>query len=102
MVKLLLLQEADNRAKNPKFLEEKLSKLHGVYNQYQTIIAEGQPYMTSHLQINGRDLIKLGFKTGREIGDTLRTLLEEVVIDPSLNKREYLIKRAMFLKRKKS
>lgn len=101
-LKLLLLQEADNRAKNLKFLDEKLSKLHGVYNQYQIIIAEGQPYTTSHLQINGRDLIKLGFKTGKDIGDILRTLLEEVVIDPSLNKREYLIKRALYLKRKRN
>lgn len=101
-LKLLLLQEADNRAKNLKYLDEKLSKLHGVYNQYQRIIAEGQPYMTSQLQINGRDLLKMGFKAGREIGDILRILLDEVVIDPSLNKREYLIKRVLHLKRRKS
>lgn len=101
-LQLLLLQEADNRAKNLKYLDEKLPKLHGVYNQYQRIIAEGQPYTVSQLQINGRDLIKLGFKAGREIGDMLRILLEEVVIDPSLNRRDYLIKRALFLKRRKS
>lgn len=100
-IKLLLLQEADNRAKNLKFLDEKLSKLHSVYAQCQRIIAEGQPYQTSHLQINGRDLIKIGYKAGREIGDTLKLLLEEVVIDPSLNNRDYLIKRAIILKRKK-
>ncbi|MDD6736133.1 MAG: HD domain-containing protein [Clostridiales bacterium] len=99
-LKLLLLQEADNRAKNPKYLSEKLSKLHAVYSQYQQIIAEGQPYMVSQLQINGRDLIKMGFRTGREIGDVLKTLLEEVVIDASLNRREYLIKRAAALKRR--
>lgn len=101
-LQLLLLQEADNRAKNLKYLDEKLAKLHGVYNQYQRIIAEGQPYTVSQLQINGRDLIKLGFKAGREIGDTLRVLLEEVVIDPSLNRRDYLIKRALFLKKRKN
>ncbi len=100
-LKLLLLQEADNRAKNLKFLDEKLSKLHSVYAQCQRIIAEGQPYQTSHLQINGRDLIKLGYKAGREIGDTLKLLLDEVVIDPSLNNRDYLVKRAIILRRKK-
>ena len=100
-MKLLLLQEADNRAKNLKFLDEKLSKLHSVYAQCQRIIAEGQPYQTSHLQINGRDLIKIGYKAGREIGDTLKLLLEEVVIDPTLNNRDYLIKRAIILRRKK-
>lgn len=100
-MKLLLLQEADNRAKNLKFLDEKLSKLHTVYAQCQRIIAEGQPYQTSHLEINGRDLIKLGYKAGREIGDTLKLLLDEVVIDPSLNSRDYLIKRAIVLRKKR-
>lgn len=101
-LKLLLLQEADNRAKNLKFLDDKLSKLHAVYDQCQRIIAERQPYQVSHLQINGRDLIKLGFKAGREIGDMLKLLLDEVVIDPSLNTRDYLIKRAIILKKKRS
>lgn len=101
-LKLLLLQEADNRAKNLKFLDDKLSKLHAVYDQCQRIIAESQPYQVSQLQINGRDLLKLGFKTGREIGDMLKLLLDEVVIDPSLNNRDYLIKRAIILKKKRS
>ena len=101
-MKLLLLQEADNRAKNLKFLDDKLSKLHAVYDQCQRIIAERQPYQISHLQINGRDLIKIGFKAGREIGDMLKLLLDEVVIDPSLNSRDYLIKRAIILKKKRS
>lgn len=100
-MKLLLLQEADNRAKNLKFLNEKLSKLHSVYAQGQRIMAEGQPYQLSQLQINGRDLIKLGYRAGREIGDTLKLLLDEVLIDPSLNNREYLLKRAAVLKRKR-
>ncbi len=99
-LKLLLLQEADNRAKNPLYLEEKLVRLHSIYNRYQRIVAEGQPYMTSQLLINGRDLLKLGFKTGREIGDTLKILLDEVLIDPTLNNREYLIKRAKGIKRR--
>jgi len=100
-LKLLLLQEADNRAKNLKFLDDKLSKLHAVYDQCQRIIAERQPYQISHLQINGRDLIKIGFKAGREIGDMLKLLLDEVLIDPSLNSRDYLIKRAIVLKKKR-
>lgn len=101
-LKLLLLQEADNRAKNLKFLDDKLSKLHAVYDQCQRIIAERQPYQISHLQINGRDLLKIGFKAGREIGDMLKLLLDEVLIDPTLNTRDHLIKRAIILKKKRS
>ena len=97
--KLLELQEADNMAKNPLYISDRLAKIRKVRERAQQIILEGQPYMVSQLQINGRDLIKLGYKAGREIGDTLKFLLDEVLINPSLNNREYLIKRAIVLKR---
>lgn len=97
--KLLQLQEADNMAKNPLYISDRIAKIKMAGERAQQIIAEGQPYTVSQLQINGRDLIKLGYKAGREIGDTLKFLLDEVLIDPSLNRREYLIKRAILLKR---
>lgn len=99
--KLLLLQEADNSAKNPKFLPDKLAKINDVRVIYRKVLSERQPYVTSDLIINGRDLIKIGFRAGREIGDTLRCLLDEVLINPSLNNRDYLMMRAKQLKKKK-
>ncbi len=99
--KLLLLQEADNKAKNPNFLRDKLARLEAVRRIYREVLAEGQPYLVSDLVINGRDLIKLGFKAGREIGDTLRQLLDEVLTNPALNDRAYLLDRAKALRRKK-
>lgn len=99
--KLLILQEADNRGKNPKYIDDKIEKLNNVRKIYHEIIAEGQPYKLSDLVINGRDLIKMGVRAGREIGDTLKVLLDEVVINPELNDREYLLKRARQLKNRK-
>lgn len=99
--KLLLLQEADNKAKNPNFLRDKLARLAEVRRIYREVLAEGQPYLVSDLVINGRDLIKLGFKAGREIGDTLRLLLDEVLVNPAMNNREYLLGRAKELRRKR-
>lgn len=99
--KLLLLQEADNRAKNHRYLREKLQRIQAVRAVYETVLAEGQPYLVSDLVVNGRDLIKLGFKAGREIGDTLRALLDEVLIDPALNNRDYLLRRAKELRKKR-
>lgn len=99
-LKLLSLQISDNRAKNEKFLQDKLGRIESVRKVYETVLAEGQPYMLSDLVVNGRDLIKLGFKAGREIGDTLKILLGEVLISPELNTREHLLKRAKEIKRK--
>lgn len=100
-LQLLDLQIADNSAKNEKYIAEKLKKIEEVRGVYQIVLAEGQPYLLSDLQVNGRDLIKLGFKAGREIGDALKALLAEVIISPELNSREYLLKRALELRRKR-
>ena len=97
--KLLLLQEADNLAKNLKFFKEKKKKLDESREVYKLVLAEHQPYMISELTVNGRDLIKLGYKPGRSLGDCLKKLLDEVIIDPNLNRREYLLSRAREFKR---
>lgn len=100
-LQLLSLQIADNCAKNEKYIAEKLRKIEEVRAVYENVLAEGQPYLLSDLVVNGRDLIKLGFKAGREIGDALKALLGEVVINPELNNRAYLLKRAKELRRKR-
>jgi tRNA nucleotidyltransferase (CCA-adding enzyme) len=100
--KLLLLQEADSRAKNPVYVPEKLERIETVRRIYQTVLAERQPYLISDLVVNGRDLMKVGYRPGREIGDTLKTLLDDVILNPELNTRDYLLKRAKLLKRKRT
>ena len=99
--KLLLLQRADNMAKNEKYYPEKLKRIEAVTRIYNEILAEDQPYLISQLVINGGDLIKLGYRPGRVIGDTLKSLTDEVIINPKLNNREYLLNRATQMKRKK-
>ena len=96
--KLLILQRADNMAKNPKHLPEKLRRINGGLDIYRDVIAQKQPYRISDLLINGKDLMELGYRQGRDIGDALKELLDEVIIKPELNNRAYLIKRAKELK----
>lgn len=100
--KLLMIQTADNSAKNPKYVGEKISRIENVRTIYQNVLAEHQPYMISSLAVTGKDLLKIGFKPGREIGDTLRTLLDDVIITPEFNTKEYLLKKAKTLKKKRS
>lgn len=97
--KLLQLQLADNMAKNPYYLPEKKRKIEAAYNIYTEVLAEGQPYLVSDLMVNGRDLIKVGYRPGREIGDTLKVLINEVIINPALNTRVYLLERAKEIKK---
>lgn len=96
---LMLLQKADNMAKNPEYYPEKEQRINAALDIYKRIVAEGQPYLIAHLAVNGRDLQKIGYKTGRIIGDTLKRLTDEVIIDPQLNNREYLLERAKQLRK---
>ena len=100
--KLLILQRADNTAKNPDLLPDKLRKIDGGLDIYRQVIASKQPYRISDLVVNGRDLMEKGYRQGREIGDALKALLDEVIIKPELNNRQYLLKRASEMRRKRS
>ena len=61
-------------------------------------IEKNEPVRIADLDVNGTDLIAMGFKPGRLLQDILCDLLEVVWNDPAKNTREELIKEA--LKRK--
>jgi tRNA nucleotidyltransferase (CCA-adding enzyme) len=52
------------------------------------------PHRLSDLAVDGTDLIEIGYCPGPELGKTLDGLLDDVVEDPSLNRRETLLARA--------
>jgi tRNA nucleotidyltransferase (CCA-adding enzyme) len=59
------------------------------------VVAAGAALGTKDLAASGNDLMQgLGIPPGREVGELLRALLEEVLEDPDLNDREKLIERA--------
>jgi tRNA nucleotidyltransferase (CCA-adding enzyme) len=61
----------------------------------QLVEAErGSPHRLADLAVDGTDLIALGYRPGPALGQTLAQLLDEVVDDPSLNRRETLLARA--------
>lgn len=54
------------------------------------IIEKREAYRISELALNGKDLIFLGIKQGKQIGDILDFLLDEVMKSPDLNQKEIL------------
>jgi hypothetical protein len=54
---------------------------------------DAEPFMISHLRINGDDLMQRGLK-GRAVGETLNMMLEKVKEDPSFNNKDDLSKMA--------
>jgi tRNA nucleotidyltransferase (CCA-adding enzyme) len=54
----------------------------------------GSPHRLSDLAVDGTDLIELGYHPGPVLGKTLAELLDAVVEEPALNRRETLLERA--------
>ena len=75
-----------NKENNHK---EGLITLKALKNKVGTVDAE--PFMITHLQVDGQDMISKGLK-GIEIGTALDRMLEIVKADPSKNNKEYLLK----------
>ncbi|MBO5338696.1 MAG: CCA tRNA nucleotidyltransferase [Clostridia bacterium] len=87
---LLKVKRADNLAQNPEFFWlDKLDKFVTIAKE----IIEEDCFTLSSLDIRGSDLIAIGFK-GKEIGNTLNLLLNEVIEEKLPNKKEALIERA--------
>jgi tRNA nucleotidyltransferase (CCA-adding enzyme) len=68
-----------------KILEAKIDK----------ILNEKQPMTIKDLKVNGNDLIKLGFKQGKDLGLILSDLLELVLQCPEMNDRDKLLNLAL-------
>jgi len=91
---LIKIQRADNLAQNPALTRmehfntlEKISK--EIINQ--------SCFDLSSLKVNGSDMVSLGF-VGKEIGEALKTLLDEVIENKLPNEKEALMERAEQLK----
>ena len=74
--------------------ERKLKNLDDIEILYAKIKEAKQCVSLKELAVNGSDLIAIGIKPGKEIGEILNRLLEMVIEDPELNQKEILLKKA--------
>jgi tRNA nucleotidyltransferase (CCA-adding enzyme) len=95
---LLDHKEADLRGKRGRGQPPPEKDLERVA-RFRTVLEQelSSPHRLRDLAIGGDDLIALGYRPGPAIGETLQTLLDEVVHDPSLNTRPALLARARSL-----
>ena len=88
---LLEIKGADILAQSDLDRERKLSKLASLKAAYEEVIDKGLCVRLKDLAITGSDLIQAGMKQGQELGVVLNRLLEEVLENPNLNKKETLM-----------
>lgn len=94
----LLVKKADLLAQSMYLRKEKLSNLAAWDTCYREIREAEECVSLRTLAVNGRDLIAAGLQPGRELGDILKQLLDEVLETPEKNEKDYLISRAKELR----
>jgi len=88
------VQRADFMAQSMYKRDEKEAELAEIERLYARILEEQNCVSLKTLAVTGSDLIEAGMKPGKEIGEVLQKLLEEVLEEPALNTKEQLLKRA--------
>lgn len=88
---LLKVKIADVKAQNPIYLNDRINKI----QQIEAIaleIKQNQECMSiKNLAVNGQDLIDLGFLQDKKLGLALKYLLDVVIENPELNKKDILL-----------
>ncbi len=88
---LFHVKRADILAQSIYQREEKLERVSKWQQLYEEIKEKKQCISLRELAITGSDLIAAGITPGKEIGEILQQLLEQVLENPELNTREQLL-----------
>ncbi len=70
----------------------KSAEIERAENNIRKTLQERPPVSLKDLAVNGKDLIELGCKEGKELGEILKKLLEIIIDRPELNKKKILVK----------
>ncbi len=88
--KLLLLKRADILGQSNIEREKRLSDIEKMKEMLKNFKLEEECFSLKQLKLNGSDLIKMGFKPGKEMGLILNTLLKMVIEEEIENEYEVL------------
>ncbi len=90
---LFQVRRADVLAQSDFKRQEKLEILEQWQSLFRKIQEQKQCVSLKTLAVNGSDLIALGMKPGKEIGETLKMLLDHVLDDPEENTKDRLLEK---------
>lgn len=88
----LLVKRADILAHSMYRREEELENLSGLQKCYEEIVADHECVSLKQLAVTGTDLIGIGMKPGKQIGEVLNELLRIVLEYPEFNNKEHLLR----------
>ena len=89
--RLLEVRRCDVSGQNPACLAERLARIHRLEALLDEVVEQTGQFYIKDLDINGSDLIQIGYTPGSSIGSTLSKLADQVVEGVMENKKRYII-----------
>ena len=92
--RLLQVKKADNKAQNLELSSDRIKELSEIEALIDEVLQEDECFSLKDLAVNGKDLIGVGYKAGKELGNTLNKLLQLVIDGDCPNEKEKLLQKA--------
>ncbi|MFR3752290.1 MAG: hypothetical protein ACLTW9_08080 [Enterocloster sp.] len=92
--RLLEVRRCDVSGQNPACLAERLARIYRLEALLDEVVEQNGQFHIKDLDINGSDLIQIGYTPGSSIGSTLSKLADQVVEGVMENKRDILLREA--------
>ena len=92
--RLLQVKKADNKAQNLELSSDRIKELSEIEALIDEVLQEDECFSLKDVAVNGKDLIGVGYKTGKELGNTLNKLLQLVIDGDCPNEKEKLLQEA--------
>lgn len=96
MLRYFQILRADRKTHRVPYNFEQIERLEKLY---QDIVEKQLPISIKDLNISGKELLENGFKQGKNIGEVLKYLLNQVLEYPEYNTQEQLLKLALEYKK---
>lgn len=89
--RLLNVRRADIKAQADMDQETRLQKIDNIGYILDEVLQDDECFSLKDLAVNGKDLITIGYKPGKEIGEVLNNLLDSVISGEYINEKEKLL-----------
>lgn len=90
--RLLIIRKADIMGQKNNYEKSRIDKVNKIELLLDEVKRDNECFSLKDLAINGDDLIQLGYKPGKELGNVLRKLLDEVIDGNAINDKDELLK----------
>lgn len=92
--RLLEVRKADILGQKPNFEQSRIGKVNTIEQILEEVLQEDECFSLKDLAVNGKDLMDIGYKSGRQLGAALQGLLDCVIGEEVNNNKEELLELA--------